>query len=72
MTLLSLALIADLSANINILSMANNLFWVSIGNIIGGALFISIGYHIGSNSPLEQKANEHHDTPSVTRHPESH
>jgi len=48
MTLLSLAFIADHPESISLYGMATNLFWVTIGNIIGGALFMSVGYHLGS------------------------
>jgi len=48
MTLLSLALVGDHPESVSLFGMANNLFWVSIGNIIGGGLFMSVGYHLGS------------------------
>ncbi len=54
MTLLSLALIGDHPESVSIFGMANNLFWVSIGNIIGGALFMSFGYHLGSKNQITQ------------------
>jgi len=68
MTLLSLALVGDHPESISIFGMANNLFWVSIGNIIGGALFISVGYHLGSHVSIEQAAESNKDANSTIRH----
>ena len=44
MTLLSIALLGEPTADINLAGMAHNLTWVTLGNIIGGALFMGIGY----------------------------
>ncbi len=52
MTLLSLALIGDHPETVSLFGMANNLLWVTIGNIIGGALFLSVGYHLGSEKSV--------------------
>jgi len=44
MTLLTSALIADGGSQITITGLSFNLFWVSLGNIIGGAGFVAFGY----------------------------
>jgi len=62
MTLLSLALLGDHPDSISLYGMANNLFWVSIGNVIGGALFMSVGYHLGSHKSLGHQAPNCHST----------
>jgi len=54
MTLLSLALIGEHPDSVTLYGMANNLFWVSVGNIIGGALFMSFGYHLGSQNEVNK------------------
>jgi len=64
MTLFSLALIGDNPESVSILGMTNNLFWVSIGNIIGGALFMSFGYHLGSKSHVTEITNDREDAGS--------
>jgi nitrite transporter NirC len=44
MTVLSIALLGHHPATITLAGMAYNLFWVTIGNIIGGAVFVGLGY----------------------------
>ena len=44
MSLLTLALIADHSTSVTIGGLFYNLFWVTLGNIIGGAGFVAYGY----------------------------
>ena len=44
MTLLTLALIADGTGVITLLEIGNNLVWVTLGNIIGGAVFMGLSY----------------------------
>ena len=44
MTLLSLALLSDPPATISVVGMAHNLLWVTLGNIIGGGIFMAFGY----------------------------
>jgi len=61
MTLLSLALIGDHPESVSVFGMVNNLFWVSIGNIIGGALFMSVGYHLGSQLPSDKASQTPRD-----------
>lgn len=48
MTLLSIALLGHPSEAITVGGMAHNLFWVTLGNVIGGSLFMAAGYWIAS------------------------
>jgi nitrite transporter NirC len=40
----SMALLGDHPADITVLGAAKNLFWVTLGNLIGGSVFIAAGY----------------------------
>lgn len=40
----SLALIADHPANVTLAGAVHNLIWVTLGNLIGGAVFVAFGY----------------------------
>ncbi len=60
MTLLSLALIADQSGAITVSGVMHNLFWVTIGNIIGGSVFMGLGYWVSSGNKL-------HDQKKISR-----
>jgi len=51
MTLFSIALMAEHPANVTIGGMGWNLLWVTIGNIIGGAGIMGLGYWLVSRSP---------------------
>ena len=44
MTLFSIALTAEHSANVTIGGVGWNLLWVTIGNIIGGAVMVGVVY----------------------------
>ena len=44
MTLLSIALLGNHPETVSIGGMAYNLLWVTLGNIIGGSLFMALGY----------------------------
>mgnify|MGYP002713164044 CR=1 FL=1 len=44
MTLLSLSLVFDHPDSISLVGMLNNLFWVTLGNTIGGSIFMGLGY----------------------------
>jgi len=44
MTLLSLALLQPHGAGVSLHGMANNLLWVTIGNILGGGVFVGAAY----------------------------
>lgn len=48
MTLLSIALLGEHSESISLAGMFHNLLWVTIGNIIGGSIFMGIGYWVAS------------------------
>jgi len=50
MTLLSIALLSDHPETVTMGGMAHNLLWVSFGNIIGGSVFVALGYWKASNS----------------------
>ena len=50
MTLFSIALMAEHPASVTIGGMGRNLFWVTIGNIIGGARIMGFGYWLASRS----------------------
>lgn len=43
-SVLSLALLAEHGADISVNGMIHNIFWVTLGNIIGGAGFMGLGY----------------------------
>ena len=51
MTLFSIALMAEHPANVTIAGMGWNLLWVTIGNIIGGAGIMGLGYWLVSRRP---------------------
>ena len=53
MTLLSISLIGEHPATISVAGMAYNLFWVTLGNVIGGALFMGVGYWLASDGRLQ-------------------
>jgi nitrite transporter NirC len=53
MTLLSIALLGHHPASVTVLGMAYNLFWVTIGNIIGGAVFVGLGYWLANTETVE-------------------
>ena len=44
MTLFSIALLADHPATISVEGMVHNLFWVTLGNAVSGAVFVALGY----------------------------
>lgn len=44
MTLLSLALLGAHGAQISVSGLAHNLLWVSLGNVVVGALFVASAY----------------------------
>ena len=56
MTLLSLALFSNHSETISVAGMAHNLVWVTLGNIIGGSLFMAMGYWKASNASRPNEA----------------
>ena len=50
MTLLSIALLGNHPESVSLGGMAHNLIWVTLGNIIGGTLFMAFGYWKASNA----------------------
>ena len=48
MTLLSTALLIEHPQTVTVVGMGYNLAWVTLGNIIGGAIFMGLGYWYGS------------------------
>lgn len=44
MTLLSVALLGDHPDTVTLAGMGHNLLWVTIGNILGGSVFVGLGY----------------------------
>ena len=54
MTLLSIALLGEPISSVTVAGMTHNLGWVTLGNIIGGALFMGIGYLQASSKPQNQ------------------
>jgi len=71
MTLFSLALLGDHPESVSLFGMANNLFWVSIGNVIGGGLFMSVGYHLGSENLPSSNAADDYAEDTTPRHSNS-
>ena len=56
MTLLTIALLGQAAPELSLAGMAHNLGWVTIGNIIGGALFMGLGYVQASSAlPLNRE-----------------
>lgn len=50
MSVLTIALLGHHPESISLGGMAYNLFWVTIGNIIGGSIFMALGYWKASNA----------------------
>ncbi|HLW91772.1 MAG TPA: formate/nitrite transporter family protein [Roseiarcus sp.] len=55
MTVFSLALLGNHPPTVSVLGALYNLLWVTIGNIIGGAGFVALGY-LGANKTAPAKA----------------
>lgn len=58
MTLLSLSLLASHPETVTIGGFIHNLAWVTIGNTIGGAVFMGLGYYIVARPELEKDQEE--------------
>lgn len=58
MTLFSISLFGDHPETVRLSGMVYNLFWVTLGNIIGGAVFMGLGYWLYSkgdaSAPIER------------------
>ncbi|MFK8068757.1 MAG: formate/nitrite transporter family protein [Gammaproteobacteria bacterium] len=52
MTLLSIALLSQHPESISLAGMEHNLLWVTIGNIIGGSLFMGVGYWMANTQDV--------------------
>jgi len=66
MTLLSIALLGEPNQLITLSGMAHNLIWVTLGNIIGGAVFMGLGYLRASPQPTTpQNSIESEETTSL-------
>ena len=73
MTLLSIALLGDHPESVSLAGMIHNLVWVTLGNIIGGSIFVGLGYWGASNArrpdhpPVDAKVENSGD-PTATIH----
>ena len=56
MTLLSIALLSEHRAAVSLAGMAHNLLWVTLGNIVSGALIMAAGYWAMSRPPIAKPA----------------
>ena len=56
MTLFSIYLLGKHPATVNLLGMARNLFWVTLGNLLSGSLFMALGYwqYSGERVPKDE------------------
>ncbi len=61
MTLLSIALLGQHTETISLAGMAHNLFWVTLGNIIGGSLFMGMGYWAASGAKRPESSFDEND-----------
>ena len=50
MTLFSIALLGKHPATVSLSGMAYNLFWVTLGNLLSGSLFMALGYWLYSKN----------------------
>lgn len=53
MTVFSVALLGHHPASVSLGGMAYNLLWVTIGNIIGGAVFVGLGYWLANTEDIK-------------------
>ncbi len=53
MTVFVVALLGHHPASVSLGGMAYNLFWVTIGNIIGGAVFVGLGYWLANTEDVK-------------------
>jgi nitrite transporter NirC len=51
MTLFAVALLGKHPDTVTVAGMAHNLLWVTLGNVVGGALFMGLGYWSASVAP---------------------
>ncbi|MEE9166695.1 MAG: formate/nitrite transporter family protein, partial [Candidatus Neomarinimicrobiota bacterium] len=50
MTLFSIALLGKHPESVSLLGMGYNLFWVTLGNLLSGGLFMALGYWLYSDT----------------------
>lgn len=53
MTLFSISLFGTHPGTVSIAGMVYNLLWVTLGNLLGGSIFMALGYHLYSKSKNE-------------------
>ena len=58
MTLLSIALLGEHPDTVSLAGMGHNLLWVTLGNIIGGSVFMALGYWLASAEPRVKVRSE--------------
>ncbi|MEP3629729.1 MAG: formate/nitrite transporter family protein [Hyphomicrobiales bacterium] len=58
MTVFSLALLSEHSDAITISGAAHNLLWVTVGNILSGALIMGVGYWVVARRPSRSLSAE--------------
>lgn len=58
MTLLSIALMSEHGPMVSMFGLMHNLFWVTIGNIIGGTVFVAYAYWIANGNTLPKNSNQ--------------
>ena len=64
MTLLSIPLLTDHPDTISVAGMAHNLLWVTVGNIIGGSLFMGLGYWVATHGRFVRSKPASETTPA--------
>lgn len=57
MTLLTIALMAEHSHAISLGGLLHNLIWVTLGNIIGGAVFVALAFWVATGSVNSEKTS---------------
>jgi nitrite transporter NirC len=65
MTLFSIALLGKHPESVSLLGMGYNLFWVTLGNLLSGGLFMAVGYWLYSR-PRNESVAEDADTTEKT------
>ncbi len=66
MTLLTLALLQPHGADVTIAGMGTNLLWVTLGNIVGGAVFVGGAYWLATGSSQRTPAAATPEAPATT------
>lgn len=58
MTLLSMGLLIPHGAEISLAGLGHNLTWVTLGNIVGGALFVGMAYWSAASNKIKPETQE--------------